>query len=385
MNDTARASNKDTKRIIVTGGTGFIGQHLLHRIRHQHLDILQPIALVRPTSDVVSLERILDHPSPSSAVSVVDFSDLKSIETALYDADIILHLAADMDFFPTDEEALFARNVDLTQMMIRAATNESTRKGRSSPLRFVYVSSTETIGPTPLDGVDESAEHNPTSAYGRSKSACEALVQREGRSLELVIARPTGVFGPGERFLFFEFCGLVAMGLTIVGPSPMTGSVSFTHVDDVVSGLLLLSTHESARGIYHISADGSATYRELLGAISERMGRRKPILYLPLSLGKLLVCVLGPVMNWKKQRTFMWHQRTMDETVQCRVYKNGRLKTLGFTPKYGILSGLTESVDYEISTGNISVPRLSPVLRHGLGWLSITLFLARQLLRREQR
>lgn len=375
------------KQIVVTGGTGFIGRCLLHRIRHQHLDTLQPIALVRPSpiSDgAVSLERILDYPSPTNAVKVVDFSDVKSVQTALYDADIVVHLAADMDFFPRDKEAMFMRNVNLTQTMIRAATAEATRKGRSSPLRFVYVSSTEAVGPTSKTGADESAEHNPTSAYGRSKSACETLVQREGDSLEIVIARPTGVIGPGERFFFYEFCSLVAMGLTVVGPTPMIGRLSCTHVDDAVSALLLLSTHKSARGVYHISADGSATYREYLETISERMACPKPILYLPLSIGKILVRVLGPIMNRKKRRTFMWQQRTMDETMQYRVYKNDRLKTLGFTPKYGILRGVEETVDYELSTGGIRVSRLPSVLRRGIELLSVTLYLASQVFYRKR-
>lgn len=385
MAGNERVPGRGTKQIVVTGGTGFIGRCLLHAIRHQHLDTLQPIALVRSTSnDPVSLERLLDYPSPTNPVKVVDFSEVKSVQTALYDADIVVHLAADMDFFPRDEEAMFMRNVNLTQTMIRAATAEATRKGRSLPLRFVYVSSTEVVGPTSKTGADESAEHNPTSAYGRSKSACEALVQREGHSLEIVIARPNGVIGPGERFFFFEFCSLVAMGLTVVGPTPMTGRMSCTHVDDVVSALLLLSTHESARGVYHISADGSATYREYLGLISERMACPKPMFYLPLSVGKILVRMLGPIMNREKRRIFMWHHRTMDETMQYRVYKNDRLKALGFTPKYGNLRGVEETVDYELSTGGIRVSRLPSVLIRGMELLSVTVFLTRQVFCRKR-
>lgn len=370
----------DVKRLVVTGATGFIGQSFLYRIRCHFLDQFEPVALIRPSSDIVAVERLLDHPTTDSPIRVVDFSSLDDVTDAVKDADVIVHLAADMDFFPSEENLLVDRNVSLTKTLFNAASKEVSRAERSDrPLRFVYVSSTEAIGPTagPV-AVGESAALHPTSAYGLSKKLCEGIAHSFEDQFEVVIVRPTGVFGPGERFFFYELMQVVASGLCICAPSPLNGRVIFTHVEDVVEGLILCAKHPDARGIYNLCADAPVSHRQIIECISDVLQYPRPKIFLPLPLGQLLISVIAPIMNFGKRRTFMYHAKSVRESVLNRDYSNQRLKELGFQPKHSMLAGIEETVNYELQTGGLRRSPICPAIHRCLQFVSVVLFSIRK-------
>lgn len=381
-------SQTTKKRVIVTGGTGYVGRALLHDIRNFHLDSLEVIALVRPSSDVIGLKCLLDQPSRESSVLVVDFENVDALTEAIKDADIVIHLAADMDFFPSDENALIERNLSLTRAMLDAAANESARSKRTGgSMRFLYVSSTEAIGPTAENAcATEDWDMNPTSAYGRSKKLCEQLVLSRKSQVEVVIARPTGVYGPGERFFFYELIKLVACGLTIIAPSPMTGRVIFTHIDDVVQGLLLCATNSEANGVYNLCADTAITQREVVACISDALDYPRPRIFLPLSVGKGFISLIAPFMNLGKRRTFVFHAKTVSESMENRDYSNLRLKSLGFLPKYSMRSGIEQTVAHELRTGGLRRSRIPPAIHRCVQIISIAVFsVSRLILGKRQR
>lgn len=375
------------KRLIVTGGTGYVGRALLRNIRYFHLDTLEVTALVRPSSDIIGLECLLDQPSSEPSVLVVDFANVDALTEAAKDADIIIHLAADMDFFPSDENALIERNLSLTKTMLNAASNEISRSERTNkPLRFLYVSSTEAIGPTAGNAsASENYEMNPTSAYGRSKMLCEQVVLSHKNQMEVVIARPTGVYGPGERFFFYELMQLVASGLTIVAPSPMSGRVMFTHIDDVTQGLLLCATNPEANGVYNLCTDRAITYRQLIENISDTLRYSRPKIFLPVSIGQRLISVIAPFMNLGKRRTFIYHSKTVRETMQNRDYSNLRLKKLGFLPKYSMVSGTKQTVTNELHSNCLRRVSIPPAIHRCAQVISIVVFSITKLIMERRR
>lgn len=370
-------SNAGAKRLVVTGATGYIGRSLLAHVRHNLLGQLLPIALVRPSSDIISLQRLLDHPCAEPSVVAVDFGNPTAVESAVRDADIIVHLAAEMDFFPRDEDGLILRNVALAKSLLSACEHEVARPDRKNrPIRFVYVSSTEAIGPT--DGetaATETAPLHPASAYARSKVESERLFHDiQDKRLQAVIARPTGVFGPGERFFFFEFMEMCASGLTIIGPSPLHGRTIFSHVDDIVQGLMICATHPDARGVYNVCADESASYLEMIQTLTKSLAYPGPKIFLPLSVGKIMISAIAPVMNFNKKRKFIYHARTLAETVQNRVYSNAKLRQLGFRPKYTVLDGARQTLEFEVRAGSIRKAIIPSAIQRCLEIVSVVVF-----------
>lgn len=380
------SNSPTTSRIVVTGATGYIGYALLQEIRENLLHSLTPIAVTRASSDTIRLHSLLDYLCAHETVLTADLNDVDSLRVAVEGADIIVHLAAKMDFFPKNAQALLSVNVEGTRNLLEASTLEAQSSKR--PIRFVYVSSTEAIGPTNgLSKVDESHALNPDSHYGRSKMLAEEVVREYKDRLDVVIVRPTGVYGPDERFFFYELMQMAASGLTILVPSPMSGRVSFTHIKDVVRGILACATHPLATGnTYNLCADDSASYMSIVQKLSNVLKYPRPVGRLPLPVGVFLIRAVAPFMNIGKRRTFIYHAKTVRQTIQHREYSNDKLRSeLGYAPKYTTLAGIEETLKYELEVGGIRRSAIPPCLKRCIQFAGLVIFTIKRCLGRAQR
>ncbi|MGH7539078.1 MAG: NAD-dependent epimerase/dehydratase family protein, partial [Gemmatimonadales bacterium] len=149
-------------RVFVTGGTGFVGAHLVDAL-HTHGDAVT--CLVRSPAKA----RALRWPAGVATVEG-DLNDRAALTAGCADADVIYHLAGRIS--APSRNAFFAANLDGTARVLQAAALRP-------PRRFVYVSSLAAAGPTlPGRPIDETRPAAPVTDYGRSKLAAEALVQR---------------------------------------------------------------------------------------------------------------------------------------------------------------------------------------------------------------
>jgi len=162
----------DTSRILVTGGTGFVGRSLVNE-------------LVAGGSSVRILSRgetTSEHPRIS--VCRGDLTSPRDLQAAMQGCVAVFHCAAEK----TNEDVMTAVNVTATKRLLDLATDLRVRY-------FCHLSSVGVIGRTRLKLVDETAECNPTNRYEATKLAAEEIVREglgEGR---VVILRPTNVFG----------------------------------------------------------------------------------------------------------------------------------------------------------------------------------------------
>ncbi|MGY5877386.1 MAG: NAD-dependent epimerase/dehydratase family protein, partial [Candidatus Thorarchaeota archaeon] len=130
-------------KIAVSGASGFIGRNLIQRlVEEDH----QVVALVRSSSNTDGF--------PDSIVSrEIDLFNNGSLKKAVHDMDVVIHLAAYFDFFPKDEALMFQTNIEGTKNLMNACVGTSVS-------RFIYCSTTETIGPTDDSPINEDAELN---------------------------------------------------------------------------------------------------------------------------------------------------------------------------------------------------------------------------------
>lgn len=280
---------------LVTGGTGFIGGHLVRRL-----------SAVRDIEIRVLAGRVDDPRIPKVAgVKAVAGRLLHSdaLKKAVEGADYIFHLAG-LTRAKSDQEF---------QDVNGRGTGELARLAllHAPGLRnFCYMSSLAAVGPArggcPLD---ESAPRQPITSYGRSKSAGESAIE-ELPNLPAIILRPPAVYGPGEQDLFQLF-RLASRGL-----APRVGlrtrHYSFLNVDDLVNAAIASAVNQaSGQRSYFVAPPGSETGLSFIEAIERALGRSawkppipSPLLLLPAIGGSLLTPFLSrpPLLNLDRWR-----------------------------------------------------------------------------------
>ncbi len=202
-------------KLAVTGGTGFVGAHLVDRA-------------LEAGHEVVALTR-REQPRRDRLTWVAgDLSDRAALARLVAGADAVIHVAG---ILSAPGEAEFERgNVLGTEAVLAAAATADVR-------RFVHVSSL-------------AAREPRLSMYGASKARSEALVERSG--LDWVIVRPPAVYGPGDRETL-ELFKMARRGLVAMPPA---GRASYIHVDDLVRLLVALAGPKAPTGVILEPDDG---------------------------------------------------------------------------------------------------------------------------------
>jgi nucleoside-diphosphate-sugar epimerase len=222
-------------KLAVTGGTGFVGSHLLDVAVGQGHEVIALTRREQPARDRVRWVR-------------GSLDDREALRCLVEDADAVIHVAGVIN--ASDASGFTSGNVDGTLAILAAAT-------ATGITRFVHVSSL-------------AAREPQLSLYGASKAKAEELVAASG--LEWAIVRPPAVYGPGDRETLDLF-KMAARGQILMPPR---GSLSMIHVEDLARLLLVFAGPQSRQKIIVEPDDGKEggwTHRELGAALGNSVGR----------------------------------------------------------------------------------------------------------------
>ena len=265
--------------LLVTGGTGFIGGHLLERLCASGVPVK---CLVRPT---VPARRL---PNAVQAVPG-DLISGQGLAEAVDGVETIFHLAG-------VTKALWA--ADYFAGNARATANlAGALAGRS--VRFVHVSSLAAAGPSPNGSpVAEDAEPRPVTNYGRSKLESERIVR--DRLPGAVIVRPAVVYGPRDTDVF-QILKSISKGL-VVEISGGERWFSAIYVEDLVDGLLAAAGSSVAAGrVYFLANPKPVSWTELGLAAARIMGRKPHFVRVPPAVAYAAGC-LGEIWSHIRRR-----------------------------------------------------------------------------------
>ncbi len=231
--------------LAVTGGTGFVGGHVID-------------GALAAGHQVRALARRPQPPRTGVTWIAGALEDADAVSALVSTADAVIHVAGSVN--APDRPAFAAANIAGTQAVVEAARTWNVR-------RFVHVSS--------LAAREPSLSH-----YGWSKAGAEDVVRDSG--LSWTIVRPPGVYGPGDmeqRDLF-----RAARRLRIV-PLPPRGRLSIIHAADLADLLLALATSPGDAATYEpADASGAIGYTAFGRAIGRAVGRRVLPVPLPAAL-----------------------------------------------------------------------------------------------------
>jgi UDP-glucose 4-epimerase len=245
-------------KILVTGGAGFIGRHLVEQLARSN------------ASQIVVLDNLhrARIPAPFSAgieFREGDIRDRTAVENAMEGCEIVFHLAAQSNVMGAiaDADYAFSSNVTGTHHVLQAALKTRVK-------RLVFTSSREVYGDPKRVPVRESSPLRPKNAYGVSKAAGEAycgLAAREG--LDTVILRLANVYGPGDSDRVIPlFADAAAAGepLTVFGEVKI---LDFVWIGTVVDALMRAGSGRSIRGPVNVGSGKGVTIAELARRVVE--------------------------------------------------------------------------------------------------------------------
>lgn len=329
-------------KILVTGASGFLGGYLSELFTEKGLEV---VAMVRGTSKTSILDRL------GVEKRVADLTDPQSLRAAVRGVDAVVHLAAYYTFHGKDELYELV-TVQGTKNIIRACLSEGVK-------RFIYCSSTETIGAVADIPAREDHPANPQYEYGRAKLRAESVVKEYQSQLEATIVRPSGIYGPRNvhdiSYYFIISCAKNSIPTRILIEHG-SAFVQFVHVKDAAQGFYLVLTNTNSIGkTYFISEEKWHTYREVYEIISRITGRKMPTVNLSKSVAKILIYPVFMANSAFGKWSFLWDPKTVDAVTVNRVYSIEKAKTeLGYFPQYSLEDGLNETIQWYRNNGLFS-------------------------------
>jgi NADH dehydrogenase len=241
------------KKILVLGGTGFVGHHLCKElVRLQH-SVTVPTRDVSGARDVQSL--------PSLDLVQADVHDTAALARLVPSHDAVVNLIAILHGNSVEFEST---HVELVKKIVRACQDSGVQ-------RLVHVSAL---------GADKDAP----SMYQRSKAKGEEVLQAS--PLDWTVLRPSVMFGEGDRFLT-----LFARLQSVLPIMPLAGADTLFQpvwVGDVVSAIVqCLQRDDTARCTFEICGPDRFTLRQLVKLAGSVSGHRRPVIGLPTPLAQL--------------------------------------------------------------------------------------------------
>jgi UDP-glucose 4-epimerase len=312
-----KASGCKNKNILVTGGAGFIGSHIVDRLAPENkVTVLDSLL----TGQMTNLEENKDK------ITFVkgDIRDKNLLADIIGRIDIVFHLAANVGNIRSIKDPFIDMDVN-----IRGVLNLLEVCRNSKVERVVYSSSAAIFGEARYIPIDEEHTLNPESPYAVSKMAAEkyCFAFYKVHNIPTTALRYFNVYGPRQDTS--EYANAISIfsrkiqedqPITIFGDGKQTRD--FIFVEDIVDANILAATQPAAAGeIFNIATGKATSIEDLVKGIEEVSGKKAIINYAPARAGEVK------------------HSRANIEKAK---------RILGFSPETSLKDGLTLTLKEEI-------------------------------------
>jgi nucleoside-diphosphate-sugar epimerase len=331
-------------RVFVTGGSGFIGNALVRRLRRQGHEVR---ALTRS-------ERAKAIVTEADAISVQgDITQPGSWQDEVRFGDVVVHAAAFVsDWGPRRE--FYRVNVDGTKNILDAL--------KKWDGHFIHISSIAVHGFRPGTYTEASPASPDRHPYCDSKARAERLVDmaiKEG--LKASLARVAGVYGPGDPHFIARFLDQVRSGrIFIVGKGDQPSNL--IYIDDIIEGMILIAKRECEPGQRYVLSDPSAPdvlimiQHALTGL--ELRARIQPV---PMWIAMAVASVQEMRSHIAKSHPSLTRYAVKAIGNRCVFSTGVTAKKLGWSPKMNVQEGVARTISWYRKINPSLRPSTTPV------------------------
>lgn len=328
------------KRVLVTGGTGFIGSHLVEALLKQGRYV-RVLALPKAFAPI-ELDNLALIKKKGAEIVYGDLRDIESLKPAVKSIESVFHLGGISRPMRILKKEYYDNGVIGTRNIVEISRDNNIKK-------FVHVSSVSVLGVSP-DGhpLKEDDFQYEDSDYGLCKREGEkiALEHYWRFKLPVVVIRPSLVYGPRcvVRLIMFKLVKWKLFPLFNEGRAKM----EFAYVDNIIQSLLLAEKNDDVIGeVFNITDGQSYPIRTVLNTIAKELGVPLPFINTPVLIGKLaghiseFVSALIGIYPPFSSMAVDWMSKDIN-VYDCSKAK----KLLGYRPQISLELGIRRTVEW---------------------------------------
>ncbi|MBE0535355.1 MAG: NAD-dependent epimerase/dehydratase family protein [Phycisphaerae bacterium] len=337
----------NSKKILITGGHGFLGQHLVQYLSKNPdrpaLKLMDVNAAALPAGPhgTDHVESILGR----------DIRDYEAIAGEFAGMDCVVHLAGIVSFSLKDKALLHSVNVDGARNVLRAAAENGVR-------RVLHVSSVAALGynDDPDCPIDEDYRFDWRIAAARHKYymltkhlADEEVAKFRNQGRDITIVYPGLMFGPGDITNSARLINAVKNGRI---PFNMPGGTNIVDVRDVARGIIAILQDGPPGGDYLLSGH-NLTFRHINATIAGALAVRPPRVTLPRLLNPLLFNLLLLIERCNKDKLALTADN-LDSAFKFRYFDNSRARQrFGWRPHIPFEQTIADTIEWMKKDGRL--------------------------------
>lgn len=331
-------------KLLVTGGTGFIGSRVALEARRQQVDIVVT-GLVKHEADELRAGELR---RAGISLESGPLQDPEFARRIVAGRDTVIHLAAAQHETGVPDSHFEAVNVTGTQNLLAASREAGVR-------RFVYGSTIGIYGSAAEGKLDESSPPNPDNIYGRTKLAAERVVREQAGDVETCIVRISETYGPGDFRLLKLFRAIDRGKFLMIGRGDNLRQAM--HVDDLVRVLLLVAAHTAAAGeLFVLPGEEVISTRGMVDVIAGVLGKKASRASLP-----MWPFVVAAILFEKIFKPLgidpPLHRRRLDFFRKSFVFSTDKAsRVLGFRPQVSFRDGARDTAEWYARQGLLRKP-----------------------------
>jgi len=291
-------------KILVTGGNGFLGKHVVKQLA------------LNKENDLTILADKKNNFGSGIKFLRIDLRDEKKVLKKVKDFDVVFHLAGNTITNKTNVPELHNEvNAFGTLNLLRACA-------KSKIKHFIFVSTCEVYGSNLKGKVLESRKPKPINDYGKSKFIAEGYCKKFSKFFKVTIIRPSYIYGIGQpKERFFSKLIVSAIKDKKIKFSPDAGGYDFVYIKDATKGIIKLAQRKNKKKleIFNLSSGKYSSMKQIFNLLMEITGKS----YI---------------------ENFLLHQKNRNQKMFFLSIKKAQKK--GYVPKYSLKEGLRDYINY---------------------------------------